>query len=121
MPPLNRGIGRDVGHSLPYDAIIFDCDGTLVDSERLVNGVIVEYAKAFGIHITLDEALRRLKGGKMADCVLELESWHYLLHSLQSCADVWLMHLPADSSLSTEHSISFAPCQFPTVWHQVDR
>jgi HAD superfamily hydrolase (TIGR01509 family) len=58
---------------MTYDAIIFDCDGTLVDSERLVNGVIVDYAAEFGIALTVDEALARFTGIRMADCVMQLE------------------------------------------------
>ena len=57
-----------------YEAIIFDCDGTLVDSERLVNEVVVEFAELFGIHLSVEEALARFKGIKMADCVSHLES-----------------------------------------------
>ena len=59
---------------MSYDAIIFDCDGTLVDSERLVNEVVVEFAALFGIYLSVDEALARFKGVKMADCVSHLES-----------------------------------------------
>jgi HAD superfamily hydrolase (TIGR01509 family) len=59
---------------MAFDAIIFDCDGTLVDSEPLSNQVIVEYASEFGIQLTLDEALARFKGGKMTDCIAHLEA-----------------------------------------------
>jgi HAD superfamily hydrolase (TIGR01509 family) len=59
---------------MPYQAIIFDCDGTLVDSERLVNEVVVEFAALFGINLSVDEALARFRGAKMADCVSHLES-----------------------------------------------
>jgi HAD superfamily hydrolase (TIGR01509 family) len=59
---------------MQYEAIIFDCDGTLVDSERLVNEVVVEFAASFGIRLSVDEALARFKGAKMADCMLQLES-----------------------------------------------
>jgi HAD superfamily hydrolase (TIGR01509 family) len=58
---------------MTYDAIIFDCDGTLVDSERLVNGVIVDYAAEFGLELTVEEALARFTGIRMADCVIQLE------------------------------------------------
>lgn len=54
-------------------AIIFDCDGVLVDSERLANAVLVEYVREFGLILSLEEALTRFTGGKMADCVAELE------------------------------------------------
>ena len=54
-------------------AIIFDCDGVLVDSERLANAVLVEYVREFGLGLSLEEALAQFTGGKMADCVAELE------------------------------------------------
>ncbi|HET7558139.1 MAG TPA: HAD-IA family hydrolase [Rhodanobacteraceae bacterium] len=58
---------------MPIDAVIFDCDGTLVDSELLANEVLVEYAAGFGVPITLEEALQCYVGGKMADCVADME------------------------------------------------
>jgi HAD superfamily hydrolase (TIGR01509 family) len=61
-------------------AIIFDCDGVLVDSERLANAVLVEYVREFGLVLSLEEALAQFTGGKMADCVAELE--RRLGHSL---------------------------------------
>lgn len=55
-------------------AIIFDCDGTLVDSEVLANEVLVEAVAEYGLVLSLDEALSAFRGGKMADCVAHLES-----------------------------------------------
>ncbi|HEX7128491.1 MAG TPA: HAD family hydrolase [Rhodanobacteraceae bacterium] len=55
------------------EAVIFDCDGTLVDSELLANEVLVEYATGFGVPITLEEALDCYVGGRMADCVEDME------------------------------------------------
>lgn len=46
----------------------------LVDSEKLANQVLVELIKPLGIEMTLDEAIRRFQGGKMADCIKELEA-----------------------------------------------
>ncbi len=56
-----------------WDAVIFDCDGTLVDSERLGNEVLVEYVDQFGIRLTVDDALARFRGTHMAVCVEQLE------------------------------------------------
>lgn len=56
------------------ESVIFDCDGTLVDSELLANMVLVEYAASFGLHIPIEEAMRRYVGGKMADCVAGIET-----------------------------------------------
>jgi beta-phosphoglucomutase-like phosphatase (HAD superfamily) len=53
--------------------IIFDYDGTLVDSETLANQVWVDLAADHGVTLTLAEALQRFKGGTMAECLTELE------------------------------------------------
>jgi HAD superfamily hydrolase (TIGR01509 family) len=58
---------------MQWDAIIFDCDGVLVDSERLGNEVLVECIQPFGIHLTVEQAMARFCGIRMADCVAELE------------------------------------------------
>lgn len=57
-----------------FEAIIFDCDGTLVDSETLGNQVLVEYIAEFGLDFPLSEAINRFTGGKMADTVAYVES-----------------------------------------------
>ena len=49
--------------------IIFDCDGTLVDSEGITNQVIAEMAGELGIQMTGDEASSEF-GGKTLDGVL---------------------------------------------------
>jgi HAD superfamily hydrolase (TIGR01509 family) len=54
-------------------AVLFDCDGTLVNSEVLCIQVMVDSVRPFGLEIPVDEALRRFKGGKMADCVAYFE------------------------------------------------
>ena len=49
--------------------IIFDCDGTLVDSEHVTNQIIAEMAGELGITMTGDEATATF-GGKTLDAVL---------------------------------------------------
>ena len=49
--------------------IIFDCDGTLVDSEALTNQAIAEMAGEIGIEMTGDEACATF-GGKTLDGVI---------------------------------------------------
>jgi HAD superfamily hydrolase (TIGR01509 family) len=53
--------------------IIFDCDGTLVDSEKLGIEVLVQAATEQGVRITVADAFLRYKGANMADCVADLE------------------------------------------------
>lgn len=54
--------------------VIFDCDGTLVDSEVLAHEVLVEAVAEHGLVLSVEEALRSFRGGKMADCVAQLEA-----------------------------------------------
>lgn len=56
----------------PVDLVIFDCDGTLVDSETVATEVLVEYLAELGMHLSAADALARFKGRKMADNLEEL-------------------------------------------------
>ena len=49
--------------------IIFDCDGTLVDSEEITNEIIAEMAGELGVKMTGEEATATF-GGKTLDAVL---------------------------------------------------
>jgi HAD superfamily hydrolase (TIGR01509 family) len=51
---------------MPYDLIIFDCDGVLVDSELITNRVFAQMLGEIGIHMTLEEVLERFVGRSMA-------------------------------------------------------
>ncbi len=53
--------------------IIFDCDGTLVDSEPIWHEVLVEAVGEHGLVLSVEEAITAFRGGKMADCVAQLE------------------------------------------------
>ena len=66
MTPRDGG-GRRIG------AVLFDCDGVLVDSERLAVECIVEFAARHGAGFGFGEALDRFTGGRMADTVREIE------------------------------------------------
>jgi beta-phosphoglucomutase-like phosphatase (HAD superfamily) len=50
-------------------AIIFDADGTLVDSEVPSMDVIHEHAIALGIGCTREQAHQQFRGVRMADCI----------------------------------------------------
>ncbi len=54
-------------------AIIFDCDGTLVDSEVLANQVLVDYLEELGHKMPVKEAIATYTGMKMADCITDIE------------------------------------------------
>ncbi|MCW5747535.1 MAG: HAD family phosphatase [Alphaproteobacteria bacterium] len=48
--------------------LIFDCDGTLIDSERLYNLAWVEVLGRYGLPWTTDDCARRLMGRTLPDC-----------------------------------------------------
>ena len=41
-------------------AVIFDCDGTLVDSETISLAILIECVAEQGLHISHEEAMERL-------------------------------------------------------------
>jgi len=51
---------------LDYKLIIFDCDGTLVDSESLSNRLLSEMMNEVGIEMTESESLKLFKGTHFA-------------------------------------------------------
>lgn len=51
------------------EALIFDCDGTLVDSEEPGLEVLHALALEEGLSLSLDEARQRFRGVRMAECV----------------------------------------------------
>jgi len=57
----------------PIDAVIFDCDGTLVDSETVGFNAILEEAKKLGISFAPGEDLLDLKGQAMSLTLAGLE------------------------------------------------
>ena len=54
--------------------VIFDCDGTLVDSEKLCCQALVQVFSTFNCELTLEECMSHFKGGKLADILLETQS-----------------------------------------------
>lgn len=47
--------------------VIFDCDGVLIDSERLCCQALVDVFSAYGVTASASDFLRHFQGGKLAD------------------------------------------------------
>ena len=62
------------GGAKRIDAVLFDCDGVLVDSERVAVECIVEFAARFGARFEFEEALERFTGARMADNLRDIEA-----------------------------------------------
>lgn len=56
-----------------WDLIIFDCDGILVDSERISNSVFAEMARNHGANLTDEEAIEIFSGTNLGYCIEYVE------------------------------------------------
>lgn len=51
------------------EAVFFDCDGTLVDSEAICSRAYVAMFQEFGITLDLEEVFKRFKGVKLYEII----------------------------------------------------
>ncbi len=52
-----------------YKLVIFDCDGVLVDSERITNQVFVQMLNELGLALTLDDMFEHFVGHSKEQCL----------------------------------------------------
>ncbi len=52
---------------MSFEAVLFDCDGVLVDSEPITNGVLRDMLQERGWHLTVDECMRMFVGKAVKD------------------------------------------------------
>jgi len=58
-----------------FELIIFDCDGVLVDSERIANRVFAEVlAEECGLHLSLEDMFDHFVGHSQAQCLAIIET-----------------------------------------------
>jgi HAD superfamily hydrolase (TIGR01509 family) len=55
-------------------AVIFDCDGVLVDSEPITNGVLCEMLNELGLDFDLDRTIRTFMGKSVKDEIAMIEA-----------------------------------------------
>lgn len=58
------------------EAVFFDCDGTLVDSEVICSRAYVAMFRQFGITLELTEVFRRFKGIKLYEIIDTISKEH---------------------------------------------
>lgn len=54
---------------MPVSAVLFDCDGVLVDSEPLSKGLLIEMLAELGIRDEVGQLLVSFSGRRMSDCL----------------------------------------------------
>lgn len=58
------------------EAVFFDCDGTLVDSEVICSRAYVHMFQEFGITLELAEIFKRFKGVKLYEIIDTINAEH---------------------------------------------
>jgi len=56
-----------------FDLVIFDCDGVVVDSERIVFEVFSAFIRSLGVHLTEAETREQFLGRTLAACMTIVE------------------------------------------------
>ena len=59
-----------------FDLVIFDCDGVLVDSERITNQIFCTMLNEIGLAVTLDDMFERFVGHSMQQCIEIITELH---------------------------------------------
>ncbi|MDW8850839.1 HAD family hydrolase [Flavobacterium sp. MMLR14_040] len=54
--------------------IIFDCDGVLVDTEKIGNGILLAMAAEHGFEMKLEDAYRDFNGRNLKECFQHIET-----------------------------------------------
>ena len=70
---------------MQFDAILFDCDGVLVDSEPLTHGVLVQMLGEAGWHLTIEQCMARFLGKAVRDERAAIEA-----HTGQPLTEAWM-------------------------------
>lgn len=53
--------------------IIFDCDGVLVDTEKIGHEILLSMAAEYGFEMSIEDACRHFNGRKLKECFLDIE------------------------------------------------
>ncbi len=59
--------------NLPVKLVIFDCDGVLVDSERLANQVLAKALQSLGLDYSLQRTIDQFMGRSLKSCFAQIE------------------------------------------------
>jgi HAD superfamily hydrolase (TIGR01509 family) len=71
---------------MTFDAVLFDCDGVLVDSEPITNAVLRDMLEELGWRLTIEECMRIFIGKALKDERALIEA-----HTGQPLSEAWLV------------------------------
>jgi beta-phosphoglucomutase-like phosphatase (HAD superfamily) len=83
-----------------FDAVLFDCDGVLVDSERITNGVLRDMLEELGWQLTAGECMRIFLGKAVKDERGLIES-----HTGQPLTEDWLVRFRERRNVGLMHGV----------------
>jgi HAD superfamily hydrolase (TIGR01509 family) len=75
---------------MDFDAVLFDCDGVLVDSEAITNGVLRDMLEELGWVLTLEECMRIFVGKSLKDEAVDIAA-----RTGRDVGDAWLAQFRA--------------------------
>ena len=98
-----------------FEAILFDCDGVLVDSESLTNGVLRDMFEEQGWHMTMDECMQLFVGYTVKSRRDIIEA-----NTGQPLTDAWLQEFFERRNLRLQESITVIEGVHEAVAHLHD-
>jgi HAD superfamily hydrolase (TIGR01509 family) len=81
-----RATARHRRRELKFDAVLFDCDGVLVDSEPITNGVLRDMLGELGWKLSAAECMRIFVGKAIKDEAALIEA-----HTGQPLSEAWMV------------------------------
>ncbi|TAM30846.1 MAG: HAD family phosphatase [Paraburkholderia sp.] len=89
---------------IPFDAVLFDCDGVLVDSERITHVVLVQMLGELGWTLDIEDAMRIFVGKMVKDEAARIEA-----HTGFAIDDAWLEQFRARRNEALERDLVEIP------------
>ena len=83
------------------ELIIFDCDGVLVDSERVANTVLNDALLALGLPYTVEKTIASFMGRSMKSCIAQIEQ-----ELGRPLSPQWLDQIQADTFKAFETTLT---------------
>nr|WP_279343581.1 HAD family phosphatase [Variovorax terrae] len=93
-------VGPEARSDVKFEAVLFDCDGVLVDSEPITNGVLRDMLAERGWMLTLEECMRFFVGKAVKD-----EAAVIAEKTGQPVTDDWLAHFRARRNEALERDL----------------